>query len=158
MSLLPLFEWLGRTSLGAFMQQSSYAFPVAEMVHLFALAILGGTVLIIDLRSLGLGLKSLPADRLAQELTPYLVGSLMASGVSGLLLLSGEPLKCYYNLAFRLKMLFLVMAILFYFLVQKRILQFEQQGRFVFLQRLAGVVSLLLWLAVGLAGRAIGVI
>ncbi|HWF48821.1 MAG TPA: DUF6644 family protein [Bryobacteraceae bacterium] len=158
MSLLPLFEWLGRTSLGAFMQQSGYAFPMVEMVHLLALAILGGAILIIDLRLLGLGLKSLSAERLAQELTPYLTGCLIASAVSGLLLLSGEPLKCYYNLAFRLKMLFLAVAVLFYFVVQKRIFQFEREGRRELLQKLTGVVSLLLWLAVGLAGRAIGVI
>jgi hypothetical protein len=158
MSLLPLFEWLGQTSLGVFMQQSSYAFPLVEMAHLLALAILGGAVLIIDLRLLGLGLKSLSAEHLAQELTPYLIGSLTASAVSGLLLLSGEPLKCYFNLAFRLKMLFLALAVLFYFAVQKRIFQFEREGRRGFLQKSSAIISLLLWLAVGLAGRAIGVI
>ncbi|HEX4228736.1 MAG TPA: DUF6644 family protein [Bryobacteraceae bacterium] len=158
MSLLPLFEWLGQTSLGVFMQQSSYAFPVVEMVHLLALAMLGGAILIIDLRLLGLGLKSHSAEDLALELMPYLTGSLIASVVSGLLLLSGEPLKCYYNLAFRLKMLFLALAVLIYFVVQMRILKFEREGGRKFLQKFVAVVSLLLWLAVGLAGRAIGVI
>jgi uncharacterized membrane protein len=140
------------------MQQSSYAFPLAEMAHLLSLAILGGAILVIDLRLLGVGLKSQSAERLVQEFAPYLTGCLVASVVSGLLLLSGEPLKCYYNLAFRLKMLFLSLAVLFYFIVQKRTFQFEREGRHKLLQKLAAIVSLLLWLAVGLAGRAIGVI
>jgi hypothetical protein len=158
MTLLPLFEWLGRTSLGIFMQQSSYAFPLVEMVHLLALAIVGGAILIIDLRLLGLGLKNQSAEYLANELTPYLVGSLIVSVLSGALLVAGEPLKCYYNLAFRLKMLLLALAVLLYFAVQRRIFRVELNGRTKFLQILTSVVSLLLWLAVGLAGRAIGVI
>lgn len=140
------------------MQQSGYAFPIAEMVHLLSLAILGGAILIIDLRCLGLGLRSQPVETLVRELTPYVAGSLTASALSGLLMLSEEPLKCYYNIAFRLKMLFLILAVLSYFVVQRRIFESEHKGRRELFQKMAAVLSLLLWLAVGLAGRAIGVI
>ncbi|HEX4810154.1 MAG TPA: DUF6644 family protein [Bryobacteraceae bacterium] len=155
--ILHLFEWLGRTPVGVFMQQSTYAFAVVEMVHLLSLAILGGAILIVDLRVLGLGLKIQSVARLARELRPCLITSLLVSIVSGVLLLSEEPMKCYYNPAFRLKMLFLALAILFYFGIQQRLFQSEPQAR-AFLAKSAGFVSLLLWLAVGLAGRAIGII
>ena len=158
MTIMRLFEWLGLTPLGVFMKESSYAFPAVKIVHLLALACLGGAILIINLRSFGLGIKIASAECLARELQPYLIGSLVISMISGLLLLSAEPMKCYYNLAFRLKMLCLAAAILFYFAVQTRVFQFERERRHTFLQKLSAAISLLLWFSVGLAGRAIGVV
>ena len=152
MNLLSIFEWLGQSAIGSFMQRSTYSFEVAEMAHLLALAALGGGILIIDLRLLGLGLKSQSAKGLAHSMLPYLAGSLCVSVVSGVLLLAAEPMKCYYNTAFRLKMLFLAMAILFSALIQRPLVERE------IFAKLSAALSLTLWLAVGLAGRAIGVI
>ena len=130
------------------MQQSTYAFEVAEMFHLLGLAGLGGGILIIDLRVLGLGLMSRSPAQLVRELQPYLVACLCTSLVSGLLLLAAEPIRYYYNPAFRIKMLFLLSAVLFSAFIQRPLLQ----------RRVTAVISLVLWLGVGLAGRAIGVI
>jgi hypothetical protein len=140
------------------MQQSTYAFAVTEMFHLLALSILGGTILIVDLRLLGIGLRSQSAAALDRELKPYLIGSLAVSVLTGILLLAEEPMKCYYNEAFRLKMLLLALAVFFYFIVQGRLFQREPGGGPSLFAKLMGIVSLLLWLSVGLAGRAIGII
>jgi len=148
MSFLAVFEWLGRSGLGVWMQQSSYAFEAAEMIHLVALAGLGGGVLIVNLRVLGVGLKSETAGRLVQELGPYLTGCLVAMVCSGVALVAAEPEKCYYNAAFRVKMPLLVCAVLFSAFVQRRGLE----------RRVLAVISLVLWAGGGLAGRAIGVI
>ena len=158
MLVLHLFQWLGQTPVGVFMQQSTYAFAAVEMLHLLSLSILGGSILIVDLRLLGVGVRSQSAAALAQELKPFLIGSLTVSVVTGILLLSEEPMKCYYNQAFRLKMLLLALAVFFYFLVQERLFHHEPSGGRSLLAKLTGIVSLLLWLSVGLAGRAIGII
>jgi hypothetical protein len=60
-------------------------------------------------------------------------------------------------LAFRMKMLFLALAVFFYFVVQERLFRREPGGGNLS-GKLAGIVSLLLWLSVGLAGRAIGIL
>jgi len=148
MSLLFVFEWLGRSLLGVWMQKSSYAFEAAEMFHLLALAGLGGGVLVINLRVLGVGLTSETAAGLVRELRPYLIGCLMVMVCSGVMLVAAEPEKCYYNTAFRVKMPLLLCAVLFSAVVQRRWLAW----------RSLAVISLLLWAGVGLAGRAIGVI
>ena len=44
MSLLRLCHWLGRTHLGLFMRNSTYAFAVVEIGHLLALAVFGGAI------------------------------------------------------------------------------------------------------------------
>jgi hypothetical protein len=157
MSLLPLFQWLGHSAVGVFMQESTYAFAVVEMIHLLALALLGGVVLIVNLRALGFGLKSHTPGALVQELRPLLLGSIAVIAVSGILLLSEETIKCYYSPAFRLKMLLLGFALAFYFVIQQRLLLAQPAGASL-AAKCTSVVSLLLWLSVGLAGRAIGFI
>ena len=158
MFVLHLFQWLGNSPVGLFMQQSTYAFAVTEMLHLLSLSILGGAILIVNLRLLGVGLRSQSAAALDRELKPFLIGSLAVSVLTGILLLSEEPMKCYYNEAFRLKMLFLALAVFFYFVIQERLFQREPSGARGLFAKLAGVISLLLWLSVGLAGRAIGIV
>jgi uncharacterized protein DUF6644 len=158
MTLLDLFQWLGHTALGVFMQQSTYAFAVVEMIHLLALALLGGVILIVNLRALGFGLRSQTPAGLAQQLRPFLLGSIAIVGISGILLLSEEPIKCYFNPAFRLKMLLLSLALLFYFAIQQRVLLAQPARGASLLAKFTSVVSLLLWLSVGLAGRAVGFI
>ena len=50
MTVLSVFQWLGHTAVGRAMQHSTYGVAIVEMVHLLALAIFGGTILLVDLR------------------------------------------------------------------------------------------------------------
>jgi hypothetical protein len=90
------------------------------MFHLLSLTLLGGAILIIDLRLLGYGFKSQAPGQLARELRRWLVARLATAAVSGILLLAEEPTRCYYSPAFRAKMFLLILAMLFYFGVQER--------------------------------------
>jgi putative copper export protein len=155
MSLLPLFQWLAGTRLSAAMSDSVWAFAVVEMVHLLSLAVLGGTVLIVDLRLLGLRLRRRPVDEVARDFSPYSLVSLAVLVISGVLLTIDGPLRYYGNAAFRLKMLLLAAAITFSFTLHRRVLRASSDG-VTTPARIAAVVSLALWLSVGLAGRAIG--
>ena len=56
--LLPFFQWCETLWLGQFVVGSNWLFPVIEAVHLLFLSLLGGAMLIVDLRLLGLGLKA----------------------------------------------------------------------------------------------------
>jgi hypothetical protein len=143
MSLLPVFQWLVHAPEFAWARNSKWGFAVVEMVHLVALAGLGGAVLLGDLSVLGLGLRR---RDLARQLSPVFLWSLAAMVISGALLVAAEPMKCYYHPAFRLKMVLLTVAVIFAFTIRRRAVE----------SKLAAVVSLSLWLSVGLAGRAIG--
>ncbi len=136
------------------MKDSKWAFAVIEMVHLLGLAMLGGVVLIVNLRLLGLVLRTRPADRIARDLAPFLKGSLAVMVVSGIPLVAEESMKCYYSPAFRLKMVFLALALAFYYVVNRRATRTAFVSGWV--PRVVAGVSLALWLSVGVAGRAIG--
>jgi hypothetical protein len=113
------------------------------MVHLIALAGLGGAVLLMDLGVLGVGLRR---RNLARQLSPVFVWSLVAMAISGALLVAAEPMKCYYHRAFRLKMVLFAVAVVFAFTIRRKAME----------SKVAAVLSLALWLSIGLAGRAIG--
>jgi len=140
------------------MQTSQWDFAIVEMVHLIALAFLGGSVLVVDLRLLGLILKGESARTIGRDLSRTLLLSLGAMVLSGIALLSEEAGKCFYSPAFRWKMALLAAAILFYFTLHRRALLHTDTGRPNAWSRVAAIVSLMLWLGVGVAGRAIGLL
>jgi hypothetical protein len=153
MDLLTAFKWLSHTPVGLYMQQSGWAFPVVETIHLFALAVLGGAVLTVNLTTLG-AICRVPVPRLAAGLFPVTLGSLVVLIVTGVFMLSDEALKCYYSEAFRAKMLALGLALVVFFPLHT--LEVRIQRSPPWWLRIGAAISMLLWLSVGLAGRAIG--
>lgn len=158
MSLLPWFVALSQSTLGHYMQTSKWGFAIVETVHLLALALLGGSVLIVDLRLLGVVLKGESARAIGRDLSRLLLGSLTLMILSGVAMVSEEALKCYYSPAFRWKMAILAAAVLFYFTLHRVALLRTDKGTPGLFARAAAGISLVLWLGVGVAGRAIGLL
>src|SRR5262245_37980698 len=119
--LWPFFEWCEATALGTAIRNSPWAFAVIESVHLLALAVIGGAVLMVDLRMLGFGLRSQRVADVARNAFPWLVGSLIMMLVSGIGLFLSEPTKCYYSTAFWVKMISLALAMTFTFTVRRTV-------------------------------------
>ncbi len=61
----PLFRWFDATWIGSSIRASTYAFPIIECVHLLGMVLLLGTIVVIDLLLLGLGMRRQPVSRLA---------------------------------------------------------------------------------------------
>lgn len=156
--MLSWFVALSHSWLGQYMQQSRWGFAVVEAIHLLGLAILGGVILIVDLRLLGIVLKSESPRNLARGLSRTLLASLTVLILTGIALTSEEALKCYHSPAFRWKMVLLAAAVLFYFTVHRTAVLRTDKHQATLTSRLAGIVSLTLWLGVGVAGRAIGLL
>ena len=151
-----LFAALGQSALGRYMRTSVWGFAVVEAIHLLAIAVLGGSVLIIDLRLLGVILHKEPARVLSRDLGRLLFGSLAVLILTGIAMVSEEALKCYYSPAFRWKMALLASSVLFYFTLHRRALIQADQYALTIWARITAIISMSLWLGVGVAGRAIG--
>lgn len=156
MELLPFFEWCEATIVGQFVRQSQWLFPVIEALHLVALALLGGAVFIVDLRLLGTGVRNQSVRGLARDIRPWLVGSLTAMIVTGLLLFLSEAVKCYYNSSFWVKMTTLSVAIAFTFVIRERVAWADQADASPLWAKLVAIISIILWIVVAAAGRWIG--
>ena len=155
MNLLPFFQWCEASRLGEAIRQSLWLFPVIEATHLLALCILGGSLLLLDLRLMGVGLRTQPAQRLARDLHPWVVGSLVVMLTTGIALFTSEAIKCYYSTPFWVKISTIPIAILFTFTIRNRIALragMEPTGA----TRLVALTSIALWFVVAAAGRWIG--
>ena len=151
------FAWLEHSWLGTAVNNSKWAFAAIEAGHLLALAMLGGAVLLVDLRMMGLGLKDEPVRKLARAAQPWLIIGLIAMIVTGVpLLASLAETKYYANEAFRLKMYFLGAALLFTFTVRQRFALRDRPSMHALPAKLIAVTSVLLWSGVGIMGRGIG--
>jgi len=169
--LEPFFRWCESTAIGQAIAQSVWAFPILEAVHLIGLCVLGGALLVVDLRLLGVGLTSQPVARLARYARPWLIGSVVRMFATGIPLFLSEAIKAYYNTSFWVKMCTLPVALAFTFGVRERVARrktgdpddpheapddanrtdySDKTGRIV------GAVSLALWFTVAAAGRWIG--
>jgi hypothetical protein len=155
-ALLPVFQWFSTTWAGVLIQRFTWVFPAIEAIHIVALTVLFGAILFIDLQMLGLVRRDTSAAKLARDLDPWAFSSLILICGSGLLLFSSEAMKLYNNKPFQLKMALLITAIVYHFTVHRWVTN-AHNGRIGLLwTRLAAIISISLWLGVGLAGRAIG--
>ena len=154
--LLPYFQALESSSIGQAIRDSVWLFPFIEAFHLLALAVIGGAVLLVDFRLLGLGLKRQPVAVLAKDAQPWLVGSLLIMLTSGVLLFLSESIKCYYSFAFWTKMTALALAILFTFTIRRRVTLADEVRVGPVWSRVVAAISILLWATVGWGGRWIG--
>jgi hypothetical protein len=159
MSLQPLFQWIEGTALAVAINNSTYAFALIESVHLVALAVIGGAVLIVDLRMFGVGFKNQSVAAVATAARPWLIGSLGLIVLTGYLLFSSLAAgKYYWNIAYWWKMYFLLAAIVYTFAVRQPFALRRATSAPAGVVRLVGGVSIFLWLGVAVLGRAIGFI
>jgi hypothetical protein len=156
MSLVQLFESFDNSTVGETIRASTWLFPVIETFHLMGLAVIGGAVLLVDLRLLGLGLQRQAVSRTARDAQPWFIGSLMVMLTSGTLLFTSEAVKCYYHDAFRVKMTSLFLAIIFTFTIRRKVTLAEPGRVGPLWSKIVAIVSIALWSGVGIGGRWIG--
>jgi hypothetical protein len=135
-------------------RESSWLFPAIEAVHLLALALLGGSLLLVDLSLLGVGIVSTPLARLERETRPWMIGALLVLVGTGILLAISEAEKLAASQAFVIKMLALSCGLILSFGFRHRlILHTSDRPQ---LRTLVAITSIGLWLTVAAAGRWIG--
>jgi len=154
--LLPYIQAIEASRLHDVISTSTWAFAVIESIHLLALAAIGGAVLVVDMRLLGLGLKRQTVVDVARDAQPVFVWSLLVMLVTGAALFVSEAIKCYYSTPFWVKMTSLALAILFTFTVKRRATLSDHAPASPAMLRLIALVSLTLWFGVGAGGRWIG--
>jgi len=143
--------WLGRA-----IADTIWAFPVIETIHILALTMMFGAIVIIDLRMFGFGLRKQPVALLAKNLEPYMTWGLVIMLATGYMLFCSEAMKCFVNDGFKFKMALLFPAIIFQFTLFRWITHRDEEKRPMLLGWLVALLSLTLWFGVGVGGRAIG--
>jgi hypothetical protein len=159
LSLLGFCEWLESTPGSIALHESLWGYPIVESVHVLTLCLFLGLTVMLDLRLLGVAMRTAPASAVAGRLLPWMRAGFAVMVVTGALLFYAIPVKTYLNIFFRLKVVFLLMAGLnvtvFHSTIKRSMKEWDLDPVPPLRARLAGGLSLALWTGVVVAGRMI---
>jgi hypothetical protein len=159
MFLLSFFKWFAESSWSVNLHESQYLYPLIESIHVWALCLFFGLAVIFDLRLLGWMMRRIPVSELSRRLLPWTIAGFIIMVISGTLLFSAIPLRSYQNIFFRIKMLMIVLAginvWMFHSRIYSRVTTWDIEVSPPRAARVAGAVSLMLWIGIIFSGRLI---
>jgi hypothetical protein len=149
--------WIDQTALSQAIQVTKWVVPLVQTVHILAIAAVASSVLMIDLRLIGVFWADRPMREVSSRFLPLVWWPLLILLATGAIMIIGEPARSLKNPAFQLKMTLLVAAVIvtgLFQLLQRRNPAFGdlRSGSRATAAAVA-VVSMLLWSAIVFAGR-----
>ncbi len=149
--------WMESSALGQLMRDSAWLFPTAEILHFIGLSLLIGSLMVVDLRLLGV-IRNMSFEAVYKFLPISLIG-FRINMTTGVLFCFSDPFRYYPNIAFRIKMLLVLLAGLnvlwFKFSVHPLTLTSPEKVNVSKAAKIVAVLSLLIWFGVIVMGRMI---
>ncbi len=153
-------SWIYNTRIAAAIRTSTWLFPTIESIHVLAITLVVGTAAMFDFRLLGIASRDRTIAEVHKEVLPWTWASFAVAVIAGSLMFSSDALKYYENTQFRLKMLTLLLvgvnAAIFEFGPFRSVEKWDKEKSAPRSAKLAGIVSLVLWILVVGLGRWIG--
>ncbi len=156
MDLLFLFEWLDASLLAQISKAYGGVFAVVQMFHLLSLAMLGGMVLLGDLRLLNLLMTDVSSEEVIDNTHRWFGFALVVVIISGIFMSSAVAMKLYYNEMFWAKMATLAFGITFVYLIRRPLLRYDHNSISPWTIKLLAMASITIWFTVAACGRWIG--
>lgn len=147
-------QWIADGSIATSLRRSTVVYPLLSAAHITSLGMLIGTIMALDLRMLG-AFQRFSLPELAQLMPKLAAAGLLSAVVTGALLFSVQPSHYAANSAFQIKLVLIGVGLLNVLLVHRfgdwrAVTQGQQPSVRL---RVGAVLSLLIWLAVIVAGR-----
>ena len=150
--LLDVCRWLQENSMIAVLNGTSWTAAVLEIIHYFSMFILVGSMIIVDLRVLGLVGRRQDAALLADRLFPWMWISLLFNFLSGFVMFAGSATSYYRNDIFYDKVIVVLLAIAASITVQQKVRTWNQSPAMPAWAKLIAVLSIGLWIGAIIAG------
>jgi hypothetical protein len=156
-----LAEWLSNSPVRDFsasLLSSNSAFPpVLQTIHLLSIVAIMASIVMIDLRILGLAVPSQDVGEMIARLCPWTLWGIVGAASSGIWFILARPNRYFSNPVFQIKFGLLAVALILTFAFYRWGAAHNSVrrglGNRVFLAKVYALVSLLLWLGVVMAGR-----
>ena len=155
--------WVGleQTGLGSTIASSTWLFPTIETFHVIAIVTVIGTIAAMDLRLLGLTSGSKSISAMERDTLPVIWVAFAFAVLTGLLLFVSKAASYMANPYFLWKMGLMLLAgvnmAIFHRVLSKDIGQWDVPGAAApAAAKIAGLLSLALWIVIPFCGRAIG--
>ena len=152
--------WLSTTSPSVFIQEhNTWAIPTIQSIHIVGIAMVMGSVLMIDLRILGWAGTDQTLRQTARRFGPWLTGSLWLLLATGILMVIGEPVRELMTFSFWLKMALVAVGALVAAIFQGTLRRHEQRWEETLVHRrsikLLAILTFLIWACIIVLGRLI---
>lgn len=160
MGLQGVFHWLESGPISGAVRESSWVFPAIESVHVIAITLVVGSILIVDLRVLGWASRKERVTEVAGAILPWTWGVFGVAALSGFTLFAAKAHTYFDNAPFQTKMALMGAAfinmLVFHLVPFRSVDSWDIGGPAPWAAKLACGVSLTLWVLIVAMGRWIG--
>lgn len=152
--------WLSQTYPSVLIQtNNAWAIPTIQSIHIAGIGIVLASVFMMDLRILGLAGRDQTLRQTTNRFGPWLMWSLVALLVTGVLMVIGEPVRELVTISFWLKMFLIAVGTLVAAIFLRTLQKHDQRWEDAMTKRLSiklmAIFTFLVWLAVIVLGRLI---
>jgi hypothetical protein len=156
-SILEICQYIDASQSSTALRESFYVFPIVEGIHVISLAFSVGLVIWFDLRLAGLILRDQPVSAVFRPIRPFMLTGFAIMFVTGVALFWALALRCYASPFFWIKMALLLLAginiSIYHLTIDRRQTEWDKMLIPPIQARIAGLVSLTLWVGIIAAGR-----
>lgn len=138
--------WLEHTAFITWLSDSVVMATFVDVLHYFSLFLLVGSIVLVDLRLLGVAARRRNATELAEDLFPVMWIGLALNFVSGFLLFAGDAVTFYVNWVFHIKLTVILIAVIFGIIVQASVKKWDRPTGIPVGAKLLAFLSLALWI------------
>ena len=131
------------------LNNNEWSFPLLEIIHILGFALSIGTIAVVDVCMLGLGLRNQSPAQLYKDTAPWTLAGLVVMLTTGPAIYSSDPRMYNLNMSFRFKIVALLVAIVYHYTVHRRVALAGVNGGTA---KLVGGLSLALWVSVVAGG------
>jgi hypothetical protein len=153
-------QWLHDTTWAETVRANELLFPTFESLHVLAITLVLGSIAVVDLRLLGFASRGRPITQLLREVLPVTWVAFAVAVISGGTLFASNAVEYAHNRPFQMKMLLMLLAglnmLVFHFVTYRGIGQWDQTIPPPTRARIAGAISITLWIGIVAFGRWIG--
>jgi hypothetical protein len=131
------------------LNNNEWSFPLFECIHIAMFTMSVGTIALVDFRMLGLAMRRQTPAQLLKDTSMWTLTGLIIVITSGIVIWTTDPLRYYFNPAFRYKCIALVVAVIYNYTIHRKV---AQSNPSLLVGGAVAMVSLLLWISIVFAG------
>jgi len=150
-------DWLSQTPISLWIQGVSWVIPAVQSVHILAITVVVGAVLMTDMKLLNIAGHGMTVSAMTKRFLPWMWVALIVLLVSGTILITAEPKRDLTNNIFRLKMILLIVAVTitaaFQEVIRRNADAWGETPSKRWSARVIAVTTLAIWIGIIMCGR-----
>jgi len=155
--LQPYFQWMNDLAVSKAIGESIWIYPLVQAIHLLFLALFAGSLLIVDLRIMGWGMREQPIAKVARDAWPWTIIGFLGLVATGMPQLMQNAMREYFSEFFWIKMYVLPVALIYTLTIRRKVALADESRVAPAMSKLTGLASILLWIGgVAVPSRLIG--